>query len=73
MKVKFPHLVINAIVDQEAETVIIDQGQGLMKNVAGEMTLVKEGIEIILVKGEETLEKEMSKLSPSHQMILDPI
>jgi hypothetical protein len=44
MKVRFPHIVINAIVDQEAETVIIVQGQGLMKNVAGEMTLVKEGI-----------------------------
>ena len=69
MKVRFPLLVINAIVGQEAETDIIDHGQGLMKNVAGEMTLVKEGIEIILVKGEETLEKEMSKLSPSHLMI----
>jgi hypothetical protein len=69
MKVRFPPLVINAIEGQEAETDIIVQGQGLMKNVTGEMTLVKEGIEIILVKGEETLEKEMSKLSPSHLMI----
>jgi predicted ATP-dependent Lon-type protease len=69
MKVRFPLLAINAIVGQEAETGIIDQGQGLMKNVAGETILEKEEIENILVKGGETQEKEMLKLSPSHLMI----
>ena len=56
MKAKFP-LIANAIIDLEAEIVII--GQGLMTKNTGEMTHVIERIDIILVKGEETQEKEM--------------
>jgi hypothetical protein len=54
MKVRSP--IANAIIDQEVEIVIIVQDQGLMKNE--DMTHVIERIGIILVKGEETPEKE---------------
>ena len=66
MKAKFP-LITNAIIDQEAEIVII--GQGLMTKNTGEMTHVIERIDIILVKGEETQEKEVLKLSPNHLLL----
>lgn len=66
MKAKFP-LIANAIIDLEAETVII--GQGLMTKNTGEMTHVIERIDIILVKGEETQEKEVLKLSPNHLLL----
>ena len=71
MKVRSP--IANAIIDQEAETVIIGHGQGLMRKDTEEMTHVKERIGIILVKGEETPEKEMSKLSPNNLVISDQI
>ena len=64
MKVRSP--IANAIIDQEAETVIIGHGQGLMRKDTEDMTHVKERIGIILVKGEETPEKE---LSPNNLMI----
>ena len=63
MKVRSP--IANAIIDLEAEIVIIVQDQGLMKNE--DMTHVIERIGIILVKGEETPEKE---LRPNHLVIL---
>lgn len=66
MKAKFP-LITNAIIDQEAEIVII--GQGLMTKNTGEMTHVIERIDIILVKGEEIQEKEVLKLSPNHLLL----
>lgn len=66
MKAKFP-LIANAIIDLEAEIVII--GQGLMTKNTGEMTHVIERIDIILVKGEETQEKEVLKLSPNHLLL----
>ena len=69
MKVRSP--IANAIIDQEVEIVIIVQDQGLMTNEdTREMNRVIERIGIILVKGEETPEKE---LSPNHLMILDLI
>jgi len=72
MKVK-SHIA-NAIIDLEVETVIIGHGQGLMINEdIKEMTHVTERIGIILVNGDETPEKEVSKLSPNLLTISDQI
>jgi hypothetical protein len=71
MKVKSP--IANVIIDQEVETVIIGQDQDLMREGTGEITHVIERIDTILVKEEETPEKEVSRLSPNHPMISDPI
>ena len=60
IKVRFP-LVINAIKDQEAETVIIDQGLHQMREDTEKMILVIEGKDIIHVREEETQEKEVQR------------
>lgn len=62
-------LIVNAIIDQEAGTVIIIQGLDQTIEDSEEMTLEIEKIGIIPVRKEETPEKEVLRLNTNLRLL----